>query len=81
MTYHRKRREIRDRDSELDAIPGIGPRTRQRLLQHFGSIRGIKAATPDALTAVVSPTTAARIRDHFAAEANLPPEPALPILQ
>ena len=81
VTYHRKRREIRDRDSELDAIPGVGPRTRQRLLQHFGSIRGIKQATPDALTAVVSPATAAKIRSHFAADQPTPPEPALTILQ
>ena len=65
VTYHRKRREIRDRDSELDHIPGVGPRTRQRLLQHFGSIRGIKQAAPDALTAVVSPATASHIRHHF----------------
>ncbi len=44
VTYHRKRREMRDRDSELDAIPGVGPRTRQRLLEHFGSVRGIRQA-------------------------------------
>src|ERR1700684_871795 len=30
VSYHRKRREIRDRDSELDQIPGVAPRTRQR---------------------------------------------------
>jgi len=72
VTYHRKRREIRDRDSELDAIPGVGPRTRQRLLEHFGSLRAIRHATPDALTAVVSPTTAAKIRKHFEAEATEP---------
>jgi excinuclease ABC subunit C len=29
ITYHRKRREMRDRDSELLAIPGVGARTRQ----------------------------------------------------
>ena len=81
VTYHRKRREIRDRDSELDAIPGVGPRTRQRLLQHFGSIRGIKQATPDALTAVVSPVTAARIRQHFGESEPDPRETALPVLQ
>ena len=69
VTYHRKRREMRDRDSELDTIPGVGPRTRQRLLEHFGSVRGISQAAPDALTAVVSATTAARIREHFDAEA------------
>ncbi|HXS11749.1 MAG TPA: excinuclease ABC subunit UvrC, partial [Acidobacteriaceae bacterium] len=38
ITYHRKRREMRDRTSELDAIPGVGPTTRQRLLTHFGSV-------------------------------------------
>ncbi len=70
VTYHRKRREMRDRDSELLAIPGVGPRTRQRLLEHFGSIRGIKQASPDALTAVVNAATAERIRKHFDAEAD-----------
>jgi excinuclease ABC subunit C len=70
VTYHRKRREMRDRDSELLAIPGVGPRTRQRLIEHFGSVRGIKQAGPDALTAVVNAATAERIRSHFAAEAG-----------
>jgi len=65
VTYHRKRREMRDRDSELDTIPGVGPRTRQRLLEHFGSMRAIGQAGHDALTAVVSEATAARIREHF----------------
>ncbi len=65
VTYHRKRRQMRDRENELDAIPGVGPRTRQRLLEHFGSIRGIKQAKPDALTAVVSTATAEKIRSHF----------------
>jgi excinuclease ABC subunit C len=81
VTYHRKRREIRDRDSELDAIPGVGPRTRQRLLEHFGSVRGIRQASQsssDALTAVVSEATAEKIRHHFAAESDS--KPVLPIL-
>ena len=68
VTYHRKRREMRDRDSELDTIPGVGPRTRQRLLEHFGSVRAIGQAGHDALTAVVSAATAARIRKHFDGE-------------
>ena len=81
VTYHRKRRQIRDRESELDAIPGVGPRTRQRLVQHFGSVRGIKQATPDALTAVVSPAVATRIRAFFDQDDQpAPPEPALRIL-
>ena len=70
VTYHRKRRQMRDRDSELLSIPGVGPRTRQRLIEHFGSVRGIKQAGPDALTAVVNAATAERIRIHFAHEAT-----------
>jgi excinuclease ABC subunit C len=69
VTYHRKRREMRDRSSELDEIPGVGPRTRQRLLEHFGSVRALKQTaekTPDALTAVVNAATAEKIRSHFA---------------
>ena len=80
VTYHRKRRQMRDRDSELDAIPGVGPRTRQRLLEHFGSIRGIKQAPPDALNAVVNAATAARIRKYFDTDPASPSEP-LKVLQ
>jgi excinuclease ABC subunit C len=65
VTYHRKRREIRDRETELLAIPGIGPRTRTRLVEHFGSIRGVREAGIDALTAVVSAAMAAKIHDYF----------------
>jgi excinuclease ABC subunit C len=68
VTYHRKRRQMRDRDSELLSIPGVGPRTRQRLIEHFGSVRGIKQAAPDALTAVVNAATAEKIRSYFARE-------------
>ncbi len=70
VTYHRKRRQMRDRDSELLAIPGVGPRTRQRLIEHFGSVRGIRQAGPDALNAVVNTATAERIRSHFADQAT-----------
>jgi len=69
VTYHRKRRQMRDRDSELLSIPGVGPRTRQRLIEHFGSVRGIRQAAPDALTAVVNAATAEKIRNYFASEA------------
>ena len=71
VTYHRKRRQIRDRISELDEIPGVGPRTRQRLVEHFGSVRAIKqtaVTNPDALTAVVNAATAAKITHFFKGE-------------
>ena len=66
--YHRKRREMRDRVSELDEIPGVGPTTRQRLLAHFGSVRALKQAAernPDALRAVVNAAVAEKIQEHF----------------
>jgi excinuclease ABC subunit C len=70
VTYHRKRRQMRDRTSELDDIPGVGAITRQRLLEHFGSVRALKQTAeknPDALTAVVNKATAEKIRSFFAA--------------
>lgn len=69
VTYHRKRRQMRDRTSELDEIPGVGAITRQRLLEHFGSVRALKQTAeknPDALTAVVNKATAEKIRRFFA---------------
>jgi excinuclease ABC subunit C len=66
--YHRQRRAMRDRDSELLEIPGVGPQTRQRLLTHFGSLRDVQQATAESLAAVVSRKTAETIRRHFHAE-------------
>ena len=63
--YHRKRREMRDRDSELLEIPGVGAGTRQRLLTHFGSLREVQAATSESLASVVNKKTAQAIWAHF----------------
>jgi excinuclease ABC subunit C len=73
ITYHRKRREMRDRTSELDQIPGVGPTTRQRLLTHFGSVRALRQAAeknPDALLAVANKVTAEKIRRFFAGQSE-----------
>jgi excinuclease ABC subunit C len=63
--YHRQRRAMRDRDSELLNIPGVGPQTRQRLLSHFGSLRDVRQATAESLAAVVPRKTAEMIHKHF----------------
>lgn len=68
ISYHRKRREMRDRDSELLAIPGVGARTRTRLIEHFGSLRSVQNAGLEALTAVVPRKTAEMIYAHFHSE-------------
>jgi excinuclease ABC subunit C len=63
--YHRQRRAMRDRDSELLTIPGVGAQTRQRLLTHFGSLRDVQQATAESLAAVVPRKTAEAIWQHF----------------
>ena len=65
VTYHRKRREMRDRNSELLSIPGVGALTRRRLLEHFGSLRSVQEADVEALTAVVPRKTADAIHGFF----------------
>src|ERR1700722_12512242 len=63
--YHRQRRAMRDRDSELLNIPGVGAQPRQRLLTHSGSLRDVQQATAESLAAVVSRKTAETIWQHF----------------
>ena len=65
VTFHRKRRQMRDRDSELLQIPGIGARTRQRLVEHFGSMRAVQQADSAALSAVVTKPQAEAILNYF----------------
>jgi excinuclease ABC subunit C len=72
VSYHRKRREIRDRESDLLTIPGVGPQTRNRLVAHFGSLRGIQGASQQALASVVAPHLAAAIYGYFHPADGLP---------
>ena len=65
VTYHRKRREMRDRDSDLLRIPGVGAQTRTRLITHFGSLRAIQSASLEALQSVVPKKTAEAICEYF----------------
>ena len=65
VTFHRKRREMRDRNTELLKIPGVGEGTTRRLLQHFGSVQAVKEADAAALSSVVSKPQAEAILQHF----------------
>ena len=82
LSYHRKRRELRDFTSELSAIPGVGEKRKGRLLRQFGSIHRISEATESELTPFVGKKTAQEIVEHFArqralaageSESELPP--------
>jgi excinuclease ABC subunit C len=65
VTFHRKRRQMRDRSTELLEIPGVGASTTRRLLEHFGSLRAVQQADAAALSAVVTRTQAEAIQNHF----------------
>jgi excinuclease ABC subunit C len=68
-TFHRDRRSKVALTSELDAIPGIGPTRRKQLLRHFGSVRAIRAASVDDLTAApgMNRRAAEAVASYFAA--------------
>jgi excinuclease ABC subunit C len=65
VTFHRKRRQMRDRSTELLEIPGVGESTTRRLLEHFGSVQAVKQADASALSAVVTRVQAEAISHHF----------------
>lgn len=65
VTFHRKRRQMRDRKSELLEIPGIGALTTRRLVEHFGSVRAVKDADAAALSSVVTRKQAEAILEFF----------------
>jgi excinuclease ABC subunit C len=66
VTFHRKARSMRDLRSELDAVPGIGPRRRRALLTKFGSLAGVRRATREELEQVVGANVARAVIDYFA---------------
>jgi excinuclease ABC subunit C len=71
VTYHRKRRELRDFTSELTAIPGVGEKRKTRLLRHFGSIQRVAQAGVSELSPFVGLKTAQEIVDHFSKQRAL----------
>jgi excinuclease ABC subunit C len=66
ITYHRNLRSKSVIRSELDDIPGVGPARRRRLLEHFGSLAGVRAASEEELAAVVGPALARRLHELLA---------------
>jgi len=73
ITYHRKLRGKRNLVSVLDHIVGIGPKRRQALWSHFGSINKIKAATVEELAMApgMNKPAAEAVYNFFAAQAEL----------
>ncbi|MDR1728439.1 MAG: hypothetical protein LBT74_11050 [Acidobacteriota bacterium] len=70
VTYHRKRRELRDFDSELMDVPGVGEVRKKVLLRAFGSLERAKQAAFDELAPYVGPKAAAEIVAYFKARCH-----------
>ena len=65
VAFHRRARSMRDLQSELDHVPGIGPRRRRTLLTTFGSLAGVRRATREELAAVVGARVADAVLAFF----------------
>ena len=58
ITGHRRRRQTRAQASPLEQIAGVGPQRRQKLLTHFGGLKGLKKAGPDEIARLPGISTA-----------------------
>ena len=70
VTFHRSRRGARQLTSELERIPGIGPKTVRKLLQTFGSAENVRNAGLDELSKALGPAAARKVSGHYRAGAE-----------
>ena len=68
ITFHRDKRSKHALHSELDDIPGIGPKTRDALLKALKSVKRISQASQAELAAIVGEAKAKIVAAHFAAK-------------
>jgi len=67
VTFHRQRRAARQTKSALDGIPGIGPRTAQKLLREFGSVSNVRRASIETLSKIIPRKTAEKLFEELGA--------------
>lgn len=65
ITFHRDKRSKQALHSELDDIKGIGPKTKEALMKHFKTVKSIKDADLQTLTAVIGQTKAQFVYSFF----------------
>jgi len=83
ITFQRKRRAARTVTSELLRIPGVGESKRRQLLAAFGSLQGVREATPEAIAGLpgFGQKTAERILEILRSTAPDAPPPSSPVAQ
>jgi excinuclease ABC subunit C len=67
VTFHRERRAKRQTKSALDGIPGVGPRTVQKLLREFGSVANLRRAGLEKISTVIPRKTAEKLFEQLGA--------------
>jgi len=67
VTFHRQRRAKRQTQSALDGIPGIGPRTAQKLLREFGSVSNVRRAGLEKLSEIIPRKAAEKLFEQLGA--------------
>jgi excinuclease ABC subunit C len=65
ITFHRQKRSSKSLKSEMDQIPGIGPKTFQKLMAHFKTISRIKNSSAEELQTIVGEPKTRIIKDFF----------------
>lgn len=65
ISYHSTLKRAKQTASVLDSIPGIGPKTRQKLLRAFGSLAGVKRASVEQLSELVGKHKAERLHQEL----------------
>lgn len=65
ISFHRNKRSKRQRASELDAITGLGEKTKTLILNHFGSVKKVKEASLEALQEVLGPKRGKNIYEQL----------------
>ena len=75
ITFQRSKRRQHIESSWLDEIPGIGTKTKMKLLQVFGAPAAIAAAPADALAQAAGKVLAGRIRAYLEGKGESAPEP------
>lgn len=65
ITFHRDKRSKRQTASELDAIKGIGEKSKQALLQHFKSMKRIKLADTEEIAAIIGNAKAQIVANYI----------------
>ncbi|MBM3736361.1 MAG: excinuclease ABC subunit UvrC [Acidobacteria bacterium] len=70
VTFHRQRRGAARLATEIAAIPGVGPRSAEKLLREIGSLDAVKSADLEGLSRVIGPALASRVHQHYHPDAQ-----------